>query len=90
MKENNKYKKNIKNISEHQSEFKTDKMTVPSRLFMSEDLLPDEETFAKVEDIASNEVFSVIQHHFQISHQNQVAKMHLVQQLYLTNIFYHK
>ena len=55
MKENNKYKKNIKSISEHQSEFKTDQMTVPSRLFMSEDLLPDEETFAKVEDIASNE-----------------------------------
>jgi len=51
----NKYKKNLKNISEHQSEFKTDKMTVPSRLFMSEDLFPNDETFAKVEDIGSNE-----------------------------------
>ncbi|MEA3322708.1 MAG: RtcB family protein [Patescibacteria group bacterium] len=55
MKKENKYKKNLTNISEHQSEFKTDKMTVPSRFFMSEDLLPDEETFAKVEDIGSNE-----------------------------------
>jgi len=51
----NKYMENITKISEHQSNFKTDKMTVSSRFFMNEDLLPDEETFAKTEDIASNE-----------------------------------
>jgi tRNA-splicing ligase RtcB len=50
-----KYKDNIIKISKHQSEFKTDKMTVPSRFFMSEDLFPNDETFAKVEDIGSNE-----------------------------------
>ncbi|XLQ20217.1 MAG: RtcB family protein [Candidatus Moraniibacteriota bacterium] len=51
----NKYKKNTTKLSEHQSDFKTDKMKVPARYFMSDDLLPDEETFAKSEDIASND-----------------------------------
>ncbi|PID52152.1 MAG: hypothetical protein CR972_03355 [Candidatus Moraniibacteriota bacterium] len=48
------YKNNIKKITEHQFDFQTDKMDVPARFFMSEDLLPDTETFAKAEDIASN------------------------------------
>ena len=51
----NKYLKNVKNISPHKSTFKTDKMKVASELFMSDDLFPDEETFAKMEDIASND-----------------------------------
>ena len=46
--------KNLKEITPHQFDFKTEKMSVPSRFFMSRDLLPDEETFAKVEDVASN------------------------------------
>ena len=45
---------NIKNISEDIKEFKTDKMSVPALFFMSEDLLPEQETFQQVEDIASN------------------------------------
>jgi tRNA-splicing ligase RtcB len=51
----NKYLKNVQKLSQHQSTFKTSKMKVPSHLFMSEDLFPDEETFAKMEDIASND-----------------------------------
>ena len=51
----NKYLKNIKKVSEHQAKFQTEKMKVPAQLFMSEDLFPDEETFAKMEDIASND-----------------------------------
>jgi len=51
----NKYSKNVANISTHQSKFKTDRMKVPAHLFMSDGLLPDEETFAKMEDIASND-----------------------------------
>lgn len=41
-------------LSENIKEFKTDKMSVPALFFMGEDLLPGEETFAQVEDIASN------------------------------------
>jgi len=40
--------------SEHLHEFKTERMSVPALFFMSEDLLPEEETFAQVADIASN------------------------------------
>lgn len=47
-------KNNLQKITAHQYDFKTEKMSVPSRFFMSEDLLPAEETFAQTEDIASN------------------------------------
>ncbi len=50
----NNYKNSIHKISEHQHEFKTDEMSVSSRFFMSEDLLPEEQTFTQSEDIASN------------------------------------
>ncbi|NTW27258.1 MAG: RtcB family protein [Candidatus Moranbacteria bacterium] len=43
-----------KSLSEDIKEFKTDKMSVPALFFMSQDLLPEEETFAQVEDIAGN------------------------------------
>lgn len=46
--------KNLSEITPHQFEFKTEKMAVPSRFFMSADLLPEEQTFAQSEDIASN------------------------------------
>jgi len=49
---------NIKNLTEitpHQYDFKTEKMSVPSRFFMSKELLPEEQTFAQTEEIASNE-----------------------------------
>lgn len=45
---------NITKKSDHLQEFKTEKMSVPALFFMSEDLLPEKETFAQVEDIASN------------------------------------
>lgn len=44
----------LKSISEHQKELKTERMDVPARFFMSEDLLPEEKTFAQTEDVASN------------------------------------
>jgi len=57
-------KEEIKNVSEvtaHQYDFKTEKMSVSSRFFMSEDLLPEEQTFSQAEDIASNK--DVLFHH---------------------------
>lgn len=48
------YKDHIKKITEHQFAFHTPQMDVPSRFFMSEDLLPQQKTFAQMEDIASN------------------------------------
>jgi len=47
------YKTN--NISEHKKELKTDKMKVPAIFFMSEELLPKDDSFAKLEDVASND-----------------------------------
>jgi tRNA-splicing ligase RtcB len=47
-------KNNLEEITPHQFNFKTEKMDVPSRFFMSENLLPEAETFCQVEDIASN------------------------------------
>jgi len=44
----------VKSLSEDIKEFKTDKMSVPALFFMSQDLLPEDETFAQVEDIAAN------------------------------------
>jgi len=44
----------IKSISENIKELKTEKMSVPALFFMSQDLLPEDETFAQVEDIAAN------------------------------------
>ncbi len=49
------YKKNIKKITKHRSEFKTDKMRVPANFFMAENLFPKEETFKQVESIACND-----------------------------------
>lgn len=46
---------NITQKSENIQEFKTNKMSVPALFFMSESLLPEEETFLQVEDIASNQ-----------------------------------
>lgn len=43
-----------KSLSENIKEFKTDKMSVPALFFMGEDLLPEEQTFQQVENIASN------------------------------------
>jgi tRNA-splicing ligase RtcB len=45
---------NIESISEHKKQFQTDKMKVPAVFFMSEDLLPQDESFEKLEDVASN------------------------------------
>lgn len=48
------YKNSLESLSEHIQEFKTDKMSVPARFFMSQELLPEEQTFSQAEDIASN------------------------------------
>lgn len=45
---------NIESISEHKKKFQTDKMKVPAVFFMSEELLPQDDSFAKLEDVASN------------------------------------
>jgi tRNA-splicing ligase RtcB len=47
-------KENLSEITPHQYDFQTEKMSVPSRFFMSSDLLPEEQTFLQTEDIASN------------------------------------
>lgn len=46
---------NLSENSPHQFTYKTDHMHVPSRLFMSRDLLPEDRTFDQMEDIASNQ-----------------------------------
>lgn len=48
------YQQNITKISDDQFDFQTEKMAVPARFFMSEELLPEQETFDQSEDIASN------------------------------------
>ena len=44
----------LKSLSEDIKELKTEKMSVPALFFMSQDLLPGDETFSQVEDIAAN------------------------------------
>lgn len=43
-----------KSLSEHKKEFQTEKMKVPALFFMSEDLIPQDDSYAKLEDVASN------------------------------------
>ncbi|MDD3486803.1 MAG: RtcB family protein [Candidatus Moranbacteria bacterium] len=45
---------NIEPISEHKYKFQTDKMKVPAIFFMSGELLPKDDSYAKLEDVASN------------------------------------
>jgi tRNA-splicing ligase RtcB len=45
---------NIESLSTHKKKFQTDKMKVPAIFFMSEELLPQDETYDKLEDVASN------------------------------------
>jgi tRNA-splicing ligase RtcB (3'-phosphate/5'-hydroxy nucleic acid ligase) len=45
---------NIESLSIHKKKFQTDKMKVPAIFFMSEELLPQDESYDKLEDIASN------------------------------------
>jgi len=45
---------NIESISAHKKKFQTDKMKVPAIFFMSEELLPQDDSYSKLEDIASN------------------------------------
>lgn len=45
---------NIESLSAHKKKFQTDKMKVPAVFFMSEELLPQDETYSKLEDVASN------------------------------------
>lgn len=47
-------KDNLTEITPHQFDYKTEKMSVPSRFFMSKELLPEEKTFLQTEDVASN------------------------------------
>ena len=49
------YKDDLTKITEHQYDLKTADMKVPARFFMSEDLLPPDETFAQAASVASNE-----------------------------------
>jgi tRNA-splicing ligase RtcB len=45
---------NIESLSTHKKKFQTDKMKVPAIFFMSEELLPQDDSYAKLEDVASN------------------------------------
>lgn len=44
----------ITSKSEHLQEFKTNKMDVPTLFFMSDDLLPQDDSYEKLEDVGSN------------------------------------
>ncbi|MDI6778150.1 MAG: RtcB family protein [Patescibacteria group bacterium] len=44
----------IESLSAHKKKFQTGKMKVPAIFFMSEELLPQDETWQKLEDVASN------------------------------------
>ena len=44
----------IESLGEHKKKFQTDKMKVPAIFFMSEELLPQDDSYKKLEDIASN------------------------------------
>ncbi|HLM84267.1 MAG TPA: RtcB family protein [Candidatus Bathyarchaeia archaeon] len=46
---------NIESLSPHKKKFQTDKMKVPAIFFMSEELLPQDDSYAKLEDVASNQ-----------------------------------
>jgi len=45
---------NIESLSEHKKKFQTERMKVPAVFFMSEELLPTDDSYAKLEDVASN------------------------------------
>lgn len=45
---------NLSNVSQHKKSLQTGKMAVPALFFMSEDLIPEDDSCAKLEDIASN------------------------------------
>ncbi len=45
---------NIESISTHKKRFQTEKMKVPAVFFMSEELLPQDDSYFKLEDVASN------------------------------------
>ena len=49
-----KYSSNIEKISEHKQRFQTEKMSVPAIFFMSQELLPKDDSYEKLEDVASN------------------------------------
>ncbi len=45
---------NIESLSNHKKKFQTDKMKVPAIFFMSDELLPQDDSYQKLEDVASN------------------------------------
>lgn len=47
-------KYNIKDISPHKKQLQTDKMDVPAVFFMSEELMPTDDSYQKLEDVACN------------------------------------
>ncbi|MDP1620441.1 MAG: hypothetical protein Q8M12_05610, partial [bacterium] len=44
----------IKNLSAHKKEFKTDAMEIPAILHVSDDLMPSDATLAEIEGVASD------------------------------------
>lgn len=47
--------KDLKKVSPHKHEYKTESMKIPALLHVSEELLPNDETFAKLENLAGDE-----------------------------------
>src|SRR5512135_1191607 len=43
----------LRDISQHKKEFQTDKMKVPAVLHVSDDLLPNDDTLAEIENVAA-------------------------------------
>ena len=46
---------NIEDLSSHKKQFQTEKMKVPAVLHVSDDLMPNDDTLAEIENVASNE-----------------------------------
>lgn len=47
-------KENTEKISQHLHQYKMGKMSVPALFFMEDELLPEDDSYAKLEDVASN------------------------------------
>jgi len=45
---------NIESLSEHKKKFQTERMKVPAVFFMSDELMPQDDSLRKLEDVASN------------------------------------
>lgn len=81
------YEPNITKLSEHKSEFRTEKMKVPVVFHVGEKLMPGDDTMKQLESVAGNDC---IFHHVAAMadvHSKPGRKMLLVPPSHLKNLF---